>query len=325
MRRIWLSVSIAMLALAACSKKTELAADAVAPTEASAASTVADGINRGKPVDGDVALTAPGSVVAGGEVRVAFTGPANAKDYVDLVPRGYAQTSGEITYAYVETSDKRTAALRAPTKAGEYDIRYVLDLGAERKVKATSALSVSEAVAQLTAPATAGGGEEITVEWSGPDGAGDYIDLVKSGATATSGEINYAYTRNGNPAKVRAPGGSGVYDLRYVMEGADGRKVIATSTLTVTQPEASLKGPETAMPGQTFRVTWTGPNREGDYIDLVKRDYLATSGELAYFYVGPKVRNELKAPEEPGEYDIRYVLEAPGGRVVLAKLPLTVK
>ena len=52
------------------------------------------------------------------------------------------------------------------------------------------------------------------------------------------------------------------------------------------------------------------------------------SGELAYFYTdaSPDGRTgTLTAPEAAGEYDIRYVLEAAGGRKVIARVPLTVQ
>ena len=62
-------------------------------------------------------------------------------------------------------------------------------------------------------------------------GGSDYIDIVTAGHTETSGEITYAYTRDGSPAKLTAPGKAGAYQIRYVLEGPGGRKVLATSTL----------------------------------------------------------------------------------------------
>lgn len=57
----------------------------------------------------------------------------------------------------------------------------------------------------------------------------------------------------------------------------------------------------------------------------MKKGYLATSGELTYFYADGKAANELKMPSEAGDYDIRYVMEAPGGRIVLTKRTIRVK
>jgi len=287
--------------------------DAPAPAPA-----VGPRINTGPPVDGEAAIKAPASAPAGTTIEVSWTGPGNARDYIDLVPRGYAPSSGELTYAYMADSVP-TAKLRLPTKAGDYDIRYIAALTSERKVKAILPLTVTDVTATLKAPGEAGAAELMSIDWTGPDGKGDYIDVVPTGYVGTSGEITYAYTSVGRPARVKAPGGAGNYDVRYLLEGTGGRKVLATATVKVVMPEATLKAPDTVKPGETFIVEYAGPKREGDYVDLVKKGYVATSGELTYFYANGTAPNELKAPAEAGEYDIRYILQGPNLRAVLTK------
>jgi Ca-activated chloride channel family protein len=310
--------------LAGCSKK-EAAPATPAAAEATASTSVpGQSLNTGTPVDGDATVKAPATVGAGAAFEAGWTGPGNTGDYIDLVPRGSTATSGEITYAYAKDAIP-VARLRAPTTPGEYDVRYVLQLASERKIKATAPLSVTAATASLTAPSQAEGGEPLTIAWQGPAGEGDYIDIVPADYAVTSGEITYAYTRDGNPAKVTAPGKPGSYQLRYLLEGPTGRKVLASAPLAVTQPVATLKAPESVASGTKVKVEWTGPKRAGDYVDLVKKGYAATSGELSYFYVAQETSSELTAPSEAGEYEIRYILEAPGGRQVLARRPLRVR
>jgi Ca-activated chloride channel family protein len=316
------------LALAGCAKKEAApasSAQGVAAGEPQASAPhAAQTLNTGTPVDAEATVTAPAAVGVGAEFEADWTGPGNSGDYVDLVPRGNAATSGEITYAYTRDAIP-VAKLRAPTTPGEYDVRYVLQLAGERKIKSTAALTVSAATATLTVPPNAEGGEPLTITWIGPAGTGDYLDVVPAGSTVTSGEITYAYTKDGNPAKLTAPGKPGAYQLRYVLEGPGGRKILASSPLAVTQPVATLKAADLAAKGSKVKVEWTGPKRRGDYVDLVKKGYLPTSGELSYFYTDRDSASELTAPVEPGEYEIRYVLEAPGGRQVLARRPLRVR
>lgn len=300
-----------VLALAGCGKKE--AAPATGQT-----------INTGAPVDGDATVAVAPTVGAGAAIEASWTGPGNSKDYIDLVPRGFTATSGEIGYAYASDAIP-VAKLRAPTTPGEYDVRYVVQLTGERKVKATAPLTVSAATATLTVPPNAEGAEPLSIAWQGPAGAGDYLDIVPAGRSETSGEITYAYTRDGNPSKLTAPGRPGGYEIRYVLEGPGGRKVLASSPLIVTQPAATLKAAEIAASGSKLKVEWTGPKRAGDYIDLVKKGHAATSGEVSYFYTDRESSSELTAPAEPGEYEIRYVLEAPGGRQVLARRPVRVR
>lgn len=325
-KRIWIAASIAILALGACGKKTE----AIDPAAAPGAEAPAEGpatviaVNEGEPVDGDVTLTVPATAAAGTEIALAFTGPANAADYIDIVPKGYTQTSGELAYIYIAAAAKG-GKLRVLTTPGDYDVRYVLDLKGERKVKAVQPLTITEATATLASPASATSAEPLTFAWTGPGGAGDYIDVVPKGYAETSGEITYAYTSSGNPATFSAPGAPGDYEIRYVLEGPGGRKVLASAPLTVTAATATLAAPDSAGKGESVIVTYEGPKRAGDYVDLVKAGYIATSGELSYFYANGSAPNELKLPAEPGAYDIRYVMEAPGGRIVLAKRTITVR
>lgn len=274
------------------------------------------------PVDGAATLTAPPTITAGANVTVTWTGPGNAGDYVDLVPRGFADTRNEITYAYVRNSNG-SVVVRAPTTAGEYDIRYVLDMAGPRSIKATSPLTVTAAAATLAGPAMAETGQALEIAWTGPNGPGDYIDLVKAGETKTSGEIVYAYTNAGTPAKLEAPSSPGNYDIRYVLEGPSGRKIPATMALSVTLAKATLKAPGSVAKGAKFKVEWTGPKSSGDYVDLVPKGSTATSGEKSYFYVTSTP--DLTAPAEAGDYEIRYVLEAPGGRAILARISVQVR
>jgi len=85
---------------------------------------------------------------------------------------------------------------------------------------------------------------------------------------------------------------------------------------------ATLTSPATAIAGANVAVAWTGPNNTADYIDLVKKGSTATSGELSYFYLANAP--DLTAPAEAGEYEVRYILDSPGGKFVFARIPLMV-
>jgi Ca-activated chloride channel family protein len=327
------------LALAGCGDKKPApdAADPAAsapPSQASAsaganvpqpgsATTAAPADPNAPPVDGEATLKLPPTATVGANIEIAWTGPANGGDYVDIVPRGFTEVRNEISYAYVRNSNG-SVTVRAPTTAGDYDVRYIVDLAGERKAKAVTPLSVTAAQATLQAPANATAGDALSVAWTGPNGPGDYIDIVKAGATQTSGEITYAYTSTGSPAGLEAPGAAGDYDIRYLLEGPGGRKIVAVSKLSVAAAKATLVAPASAKPGEAFKVEWTGPRSTGDYVDLVKEGHAPTSGETDYFYTGSSASGELTAPQA-GDFEIRYVLEAPGGRQVLARRPISIR
>src|SRR5262245_52658370 len=127
-------LSLGGLALGACTPKKEAPADAAAaaPPASTDASSAAPAppppADPNKPaVDGDASITVPPSAAAGASINVTWTGPGNNADYVDLVPRGATATDNEITYRYVR--EGASLALRVPTTPGDYDVRYVLDMG----------------------------------------------------------------------------------------------------------------------------------------------------------------------------------------------------
>lgn len=322
-----LAILFATAAFTACEQKdVSPSVDASAPpVSAPANARVPHTINDGEPKDGEASLSAPPQVAAGATFEIDWTGPGNAVDYIDIVPRGYAQTSGEITYVYIKNA-VIVGALNAPVTPGEYDIRYLAELSSGRVVKAVAPLTVTPLTVTLdTPPTSATSAEPLSINWTGPNYKGDYVDIVPRGFTQTSGEISYAYTSAGNPSLVTAPGAPGEYDIRYVVEGQPQRRIMTTAPLTVSEAPAALTAPRTARKGETLSITWTGPNRQGDYVDLVPKGFTNTSGELSYFYTSIGPSGALKAPDKAGDYEIRYVLEAPGGRRILATAPLKIQ
>lgn len=256
---------------------------------------------------------------------VTWTGPGGAEDYVDLVPAGTKKIGGELSYAYLGKAPP--AALRAPGQPGTYDIRYIWSGPDKRHVLATAQVAVGDAAVALVAPASVPAGSAMDITWKGPGGQGDYVDIVPAGHQEAAGEITYWHTESGNPAKLKAPGDPGSYQLRYVLEAADGRKVMTTVPLEVTKATATLAFPPAAPAGTDFTVSWQGPGGSGDYVDIVPADHQETSGEITYAFLDQSADGEtveLKLPGKPGAYVVRYILDAAGGRRELARQPVTV-
>ena len=74
--------------------------------------------------DVSATLNAPASVMAGSEIRVEWSGPANKGDWLTITTPSMRE-SGYGSYKYA--SNGSPSILRAPKAAGEYELRYVLD------------------------------------------------------------------------------------------------------------------------------------------------------------------------------------------------------
>ena len=66
-------------------------------------------------VESEVSLIAPAVVKIGDAIDVTYTGPKAGNDYIDLVPEGYQQTSGEISYFYTRSKPESCLLYTSPS------------------------------------------------------------------------------------------------------------------------------------------------------------------------------------------------------------------
>jgi von Willebrand factor type A domain len=242
-------------------------------------------------------LTAPDRVKMGAEFQVALAGDYDAKDFLSIVAPG----ANEGEYGVYQYAGTATVTLTAPDTPGAYEIR-LLAAGSPYPTRVSRALTVEDVAASLTAPDQVDAGAEFAVKWEGPGNKLDYISWAEAGADDKKYN-DYRYTKSGNPVTLKAPDEAGQYELRYFMGITD--RLIARRPLTVGSVSAELKAPAQVAAGAEFPVSWTGPNNAQDFITLVapgtpERDY----GAYRYTASGNPVT--MRAPDEPGHYELRY-------------------
>ncbi|MDJ0927038.1 MAG: VWA domain-containing protein [Gammaproteobacteria bacterium] len=170
-------------------------------------------------------LGVEGEVPAGAHFDVAWEGPNNSGDRVDLlVPDGKRASS----YAYVGNHPDGVLQLRAPEVPGTYRIAY----WTANQIIGETTVTVLDVTAEISAPATVVGSSRFTVNWDGPGNYGDTIQLVVPG---TDEDLAYAYIVPDDARNVAlaAPETPGAFELRYVTHG---RRVLATRAIEVTPP-----------------------------------------------------------------------------------------
>lgn len=258
-------------------------------------------------------LEAVAEAGAGASIQIAWTGPDDRNDFITVLPSGAPDTEhGNLA----RTSKGTPLTLKLPDATGAFELRYVH--APSGKVLARAPLTLSETAATLSAPETAVSGARIAVNWQGPDNQNDFVTVVEAGAP-DSVQGNLARTRRGNPADLLLPDALGAHELRYVL--AQSGRVLARRPIAMAEPTASLLDPGPILPGGRFKLGWTGPDNQNDFLTIVPKGAPEdATGNLARTYRGNPA--EMKAPETPGEYELRYVL-AQSGRV-LAVLPVQV-
>ncbi|MBW7922136.1 MAG: VWA domain-containing protein [Rubellimicrobium sp.] len=261
-------------------------------------------------VDVKVTVSAPAQVVVGAPFRVTWEAEGlNPRDYVTIVPMGAEDgESGD----YTRIQDSTEGTLRAPVIPGLYEVR--LQMTGEGRVLARTQVEAVDVPVTVTAPAQAVVGSSFRVTWQAEGlNPRDYVTIVPMGAEdGDSGD--YTRIEGNNQGDLRAPTTPGLYEVRLQMTG-EGR-VLARTPIEIIGGDVTIAGPQQVRAGAEMTVTWTGAVHPRDYVTVVPMG--AEDGEYAgYLRVGDRSQDKLTAPEAPGVYELRYMLDA--GGVVMAR------
>jgi len=241
-------------------------------------------------------VKAPATIKAGAEFEIAWTGPNNPRDYV---------TIGDAANKYLDykyTRDGSPAKITAPDRPGDYEVRYVLGEG--DTIIASQKVTIGNVSASVTAPAQIASGARLTVTWTGPANPRDYLTIVEAGAREGTWE-RYEYVSKGNPLTLTAPDAPGEYEVRYLT--AQTNTTLARAKLTVGPVSGSVTAPAQAVAGESFKVSWKGPDNARNFVTVVPKGAREGEYSASYFYTTPQANpGTLVAPLAPGEYEVRY-------------------
>ncbi len=252
-----------------------------------------------------VSLKYPESVGAGGAVEIAWTGPGGSEDWIGIIPAD--GTVDDYDGRWKGAGDGSPLTLHAPGEPGAYEVIYVA--GVDRSIMLRKDLTVTEAVASLGAPSSVEASGRISVSWTGPKAADDWIGISVPGSEAGA---YLTYERpDGDSTTLIAPVTPGSYELRYVLSASDGQKVLASRPLEITAPDLIVEGPSDVAAGAPFEVRVKGPANGSNWVGLARAGdgasgYVSGAWETIDNISGETVT--LTAPEEPGAYELRFVL-----------------
>lgn len=252
-------------------------------------------------VEHPATLKAPETAAAGETIRVSWSGPDEKNDFVGVYTPG---DSNRRAIHYFYTSNGNPFHLKMPETEGTFEIRYVL--AKSRDTLAQQNIELTPIEATLEAPEQAPAGATIEVDWTGPDYKSDYIAVYEPDDNNRR-SIYYSYTGDGSPVQLKLPESPGTYEIRYVLNNST--QDLARHTIETTPIEATLEVPEQAQAGSNVRVHWSGPDYRADYIGIFNPE---DNNRRTIHYFNTQNGNpfNLKMPDEPGTYEIRYVLHS---------------
>ncbi|QFP77564.1 VWA domain-containing protein [Deinococcus sp. AJ005] len=256
---------------------------------------------------------------AGGKLKVDFSAaPTGERNWIAVAQKADPD-SAYLDYQFVKTPSG-SLELNVPDEQIEYEVRYYLASpdGSTRVVGRSAPFTPRRVATSLDAPASAVGGGQIQVKWTGANNERDYVTIVPKGA-AEGTYTSYFYTRAANPGTLDIPITPGDYELRYSSDNS--ARTVASRPITVQASRYALEAPQTAGAGSEITVKWTGPNNPGDYVTVVKKG--APVGTYTqYFYTRDGNPGKLKTPPEGGEYEVRYSTEGASPNPTLASVPI---
>lgn len=258
---------------------------------------------------GAPALKGPAEANIGSAVTITFTGNTDPRNFITIVAKGAPEGHYD-AYEYADADGK--VELRVPATPGDYEIR-LLGASSPYATLARQPLKAAAVTATLDGPATAAAGADIKVKWTGPNNERDYVAI----GNAERPYIIYEYTRSANPVTLRVPDADGEYELRYILGNGD--KVIGKSKLTVGKVSGSVSAPAQVNAGATFGVKWQGPNNPQDFITIVKAGTPDHQYDV-YEYTASGNPVQLRAPDDSGQYEVRYLTGQTNSTVASAKI-----
>lgn len=244
--------------------------------------------------------TAP--IEAGAKFEVVWDGPDSKQDFIALTDSDGAPHS--YAYGYEYTRNGSPAILTAPTAPGQYLVRYVMrgqTAGQKNRDLAEASIVVGSVSATLDAPETVVAGSNFVVEFTKPEGSRGYIAIGDQDSEGIDYKYGYQNARDKH-VELTAPDTEGEYVIRYIQQG-NKDVVLATAPLNVTPISASLVIPDSVVARSEFDVSWEGPDNPRDYIGLQIDDV-----SFSYGYTRRGNPVTLKAPDEPGEYPVVYMM-----------------
>lgn len=174
------------------------------------------------------------------------------------------------------------------------------------------------ATASLSAPAQATVATAVEIAWEGPGDEGDYVGLYRGDR-----EVAYALIEAGTRAvRLRTATATGDYELRYVSPRR-AEPVLARRPIALVEAVAAIEAPAQAMAGSTLRFRARGPGHAGHWVGIALPD-AGPDAHLGYAWIeADEAEYRLRAPAEPGDYELRVVLAGDAARIA-ARQPVRV-
>ncbi|MGB1256057.1 MAG: vWA domain-containing protein [Thiolinea sp.] len=269
--------------------------------------------------DAEISITAAESANKGTVIEVTMDAPEGLDGYIQLYPKGKDK---HVAYGYVRadsTSGYKPTTFRLPATPGDYTLKWVTS---QRRVLAETPLTITEAEITISTVESAPKGTTVDVVLDAPDGLDGYIQLFPKDKQK---HVAYGYVKADNiegykPTTIRLPALTGDFTLKWVSKK---NELLAETPLIISDIEASLKAPDTAIQATLLEIELDAPEGLDGYIQLFPK---GKQKHVTYGYVREGDINgykptKLRLPARPGDYTLKWATK---NQEILTEAPLTI-
>lgn len=312
--------------------------------------TVNNSLNTANATGAALVVSGSTTVSAGQSISVNWTVPSgSAKDWIGWFRVGVSNSAFDPNrWRYTNAATSGTYTITAPSTAGDYEFRYLLNDGFTSSLRSQTVTVTSGTVANTTNTSTSTttnvttsaytlvaslvtvqAGQPLSVNWTSPAGSPkDWISIYRVGDANTAFDRSRWRYTNGTATgsfATTAPDTAGTYEFRYLFN--DGYNSTARSqTITVTPATGTTTATNTAtstahalvvsstsvQAGETISVNWKSPLANSkDWVALYRvGDPASAYDQSRWRYVNGYNTGTFTttAPTTAGVYEFRYLL-----------------
>ncbi|UJF24874.1 VWA domain-containing protein [Suttonella sp. R2A3] len=252
----------------------------------------------------EVNISAPTEVTMGSVFDFEWDNVVDPQDFITIVP---ADAKEGTRHAYIRVYDKHQSSLNAPGNPGLYELRYVLNEGL--RTLARVPVEVVDSEVTLKGPDQVVNGAVFDFEWDVTINPQDFITIVPADAKEGT---RHAYIRvyDKHQSSLNAPGNSGLYELRYVLN--EGLRTLAHTPVEVVNADAALDSgaglnvPTQGKVGESVSVSWSVNSEGANHRIAIAEASAADFTWLEAHQVSGNASQEFTLPDTPGRYEVRY-------------------
>jgi Ca-activated chloride channel homolog len=270
-----------------------------------------------------VRVDAPEQVPANSEFEFVVADAETETDYVLFVPADHDEEVSRHVRRTNRLDGDGAYTRRAPGEPGAYELRYYLAQDDELAVVVP--IEVTEIEVSISAPAEVVANTHFELELSEPAvGHIVIVDADRAEDDIVSRSMRMRNSVSGDRVvRRRAPDQPGEYEIRY--HAREDRRLLASTAITVVETKATLAAPGEAKAESEVEIEVNGG--VSGHLVIVRAD--RAEDDIVSRY--QRIRNSVDgddgvvtrtAPEDPGEYEIRYYTS--GERRLIARSPLEV-